>query len=114
MPWRHRIGAAQSRKTLVSKCHDRKAADMANRRVIDPTWLFPVAAVAGVVFSAIAISMAAGYAPESGPGTVPAAPWTETSTAPYQPPPPPIMMPDMGQVPCMGWTSNGQACGPQQ
>ena len=87
---------------------------MANRRVIDPRWLFPVAAVAAVVFSAIGISVAVGYTPESSRGNVPAAPLTETSTVPFQPPPPPIMMPDMGQVPCMGWTSTDQGCGAKQ
>ncbi|MEI7543855.1 MAG: hypothetical protein WCJ53_03445 [Mycobacteriaceae bacterium] len=88
---------------------------MANRMLIDPRWLFPVAAMAAVVFSAIAVSVAAGYTTESDPGNIPAAPLTETSTVPFQPPPPPIMMPDpMGQVPCMGWTSTDQGCGTKQ
>ena len=88
---------------------------MADRGAVNPKLLLPVAAVAGVVFSAIAISVAAGYTPESGPGTLPAAPLTETSTAPFQPPPPPIMMPDpMGQVPCMGWAATEPDCGAQQ
>ena len=86
---------------------------MANRRAIDPRVLFPIAAVAGVVFSAIAISLAVGFTPESGPGNIPAAPLT-TSTAPFQPPPPPIMMPDLGQVPCMGFAPTDQGCAAKQ
>ena len=86
---------------------------MESQRVINPKVLLPVAALAGVVFSAIAIFVAVGYTPASGPGNVPAAPLT-TSTAPFQPPPPPIMMPDMGQVPCMGWTATEPVCGAKQ
>ena len=97
----------------MPNCDDRHAEEMANRRAIDPKVLFPIAALAGVVFSAIAISIAVGYTPESGPGNIPAAPVT-TSTAPFQPPPPPIMMPDMGQVPCMGWTAADQGCAANQ
>ena len=98
----------------MSKCNDREAEDVANRRLIDPKLLVPVAAVVGVVFSAIAISLAVGYTPESGPRYIPAGPLTETSTVPFQPPPPPIMMPDMGQVPCMGWSMADQGCAAKQ
>jgi hypothetical protein len=97
----------------VSKCNDGEADNVANARVVNPKVLFPVAAVVGVVFSAIAISLAVGYTPESGPGNTPAAPLPETSTAPLQPPPP-IMMPDTGQVPCMGWTTADQGCAAKQ
>ena len=93
--------------------NDCDADGMANRRAIDPNVLFPIAAVAGVIFSTIAISIAVGYSPESGPENIPAAPLT-TSAVPFQPPPPPIMMPDMGQVPCMGWTAADQGCAAKQ
>ena len=84
---------------------------MADRRAANPRLLLSVAAVAGVIFSTIAIFIAAGYSPESGAGRVPAAPVTATSTPPVQPPPPPIMLPPpMPQVPCMGWT--GEGCDP--
>lgn len=86
-------------------------AAVEHRRVANPRVLLPVAAVAGVVFSAIAIYVASGYTPESGSRGAPAAPVTETSTPPVQPPPPPIMLPaPMPQVPCMGWT--GEGCDP--
>lgn len=84
---------------------------MSDRKVINPKVLLPVAAVALVMFSAIAIFVAVGYTPDSGSRGAPAAPATETSTTVFQPPPPPIMLPQpMPQVPCMGWA--GEGCDP--
>ena len=82
---------------------------MESRRVANPKVLLPLAALAGLVFSAIAIFAAAGYSPDSGPRNVPADPdVTETSMVPLQPPPPPVMLPAPNpQVPCMGITAGG-------
>ncbi|MGI9125352.1 MAG: hypothetical protein ACR2JM_11470 [Mycobacterium sp.] len=81
---------------------------MASRRIANPKSLLPVAGLALVLFSAIAIFFAVGFTPEARSGPAPAAPVTETSTLPMQPPPPPIMLPaPMPQVPCMGSTDPG-------
>ena len=82
---------------------------MDNERVANPRVLLPVAALAGVAFSAIAIFVATGYQPDSDSDESPAEPVvTETMTVPSQPPPPPVMLPPpMPQVPCMGWTQDG-------
>lgn len=77
--------------------------------MVNPKILLAVGAAVLLLSSAIAIFFAAGYSPESGSRGVPAAPViTETSTAPLQPPPPPIMLPEPNpQVPCMGMTGDG-------
>ena len=78
--------------------------------MVNPRILLLMGAAVLVLSSAIAIFLAVGYSPESDYSRAPAAPVTETSTLPFQPPPPPIMMPGPGgQVPCMGWTNGGCA-----
>lgn len=57
---------------------------MAHRRLADPKVLLPLAAVALVVFSAIAIFVAVGHSPRSGSGSV-----SETPALTVQPAPAP-------------------------
>ena len=79
--------------------------------MVNPKVLLLLGAAVLVLTSAIAIVFAIGFTPESSYSrapAAPAAPVTETSTPSFQPPPPPIMLPGPGgQVPCMGWTSDG-------
>jgi hypothetical protein len=72
-----------------------------------------LAAVA-FVFATVFTVTATSRGPQSSAPEVPSAPIIETSTTPFQAPPPPIMMPDLGQVPCMGWTFAQQACSATQ
>lgn len=58
---------------------------MPNRAAANPRILLPLAAVAAVIFSAIAIYVAAGYTPAPQSRDVPAAPAGVTS-APTSPP----------------------------
>ncbi len=79
--------------------------------MVNPKVLLLLGAAVLVLSSAIAIFFATGFTPErsySRAPAAPAAPVTETSTASFQPPPPPIMLPGPGgQVPCMGWSAGG-------
>ncbi|HOB47725.1 MAG TPA: hypothetical protein PKK01_00210 [Mycobacterium sp.] len=90
---------------------------MDERRVVNPRLLLSVGILVGFLFSAIAIYFAVIYTPDSGreSGSRPAAPVTETSTPQLQPPPPPVFLPGMPGVPCMGWSggsSTGTECTP--
>ncbi|HPY23541.1 MAG TPA: hypothetical protein PLK19_04375 [Mycobacterium sp.] len=80
---------------------------MGERRVVNPRLLLAVGILVGFMFSALAIYFAVLYTPDSGreSGSRPAAPVTETSTPAPQPSPPPIYLPNMPGVPCMGWAS---------
>lgn len=73
-------------------------------------WAAAVAACAlggGIAAAALA------QAPHPDAPGIRTAPVTETSTLPYQAPPPPIMLPPGNiQVPCMGWAPDG--CGNDQ
>ena len=64
---------------------------MSERRVINPRLLLTLAALAGFLFTAIAIYFAVGYTPDSGrePNSSPAATVTATTTPTVQPPPTP-------------------------
>lgn len=76
--------------------------------MVNPKVLLILGAAVLVLSSAIAIFFATSFTPERSYSRAPAAPVTETSTLSFQPPPPPIMLPGPGgQVPCMGWTSDG-------
>ena len=79
--------------------------------MVNPKILLLLGAAVLVMSSVIAIFLAVGFSPEPASYRAPAAPVTETSTIPLQPPPPPIMLPGQsGQIPCMGLTAD--SCDP--
>jgi hypothetical protein len=67
-------------------------------------WAAAVASVCALGGAALVLAQA----PHSDGPVIRTAPITETSTVPYQAPPPPIMLPAPNlQVPCMGWAPDG-------
>lgn len=66
------------------------------------SWLAAVAAACALGGAALVLAQQ----PLAAGPQIPTAPVTETSTLPYQAPPPPIMLPG-NQVPCMGWAPGG-------